>query len=188
MSIEHQEAERLATQLEAAAQSIRGAMKPPQRGVFLHRAKTGYTVCVDGFDLGLDTSWSDADALCKVIATRRPQGDEAGYGRGYHKGLPFGPSTQDDMNNTVALGISVGEHEDDRTSTVGTLAHVKLWDAINAFAVASGGRSDVTSGARMDAVAAIERAVEKYVIEVARKTQKDTAKKRALVVRPTNRT
>lgn len=105
--IEHQEAERLATLLEASARSIRDAIKPPQRGVFLHRAKTGYTVCVDGFDLGLDTSWGDAAALCQAIATRRPPGDEMGYGRNFHTGMPFGPSARDESNGTVTIGISV---------------------------------------------------------------------------------
>jgi hypothetical protein len=109
MSAENQEAERLAARLEAAARSIRDAMKPPQRGVFLHRAKMGYTVCVDGFDLGLDTSWSDADALCQAIATRRPPGDEKGYGVNFHWSTPFGMSARDHDKGTVTIGISVRE-------------------------------------------------------------------------------
>lgn len=113
MGIEHQEAERLAAQLETFARSIREATKPPQRGVFLHKAKLGYTVCVDGFDLGLDTSWTDANALCQAIATRRPPGDEAGYGLGFHRGLPFGSSSRDVENSTVTLGISAREQAED---------------------------------------------------------------------------
>lgn len=109
MGIEHQEAERLAARLETFARSIREAIKPSLRGVFLHRAKMGYTVCVDGFDLGLDTSWSDADALCQVIASRRPPGDEIGYGRNFHSGKPFGSSSRDVENDTVTFGISVRE-------------------------------------------------------------------------------
>ena len=109
MSIEHQEAEILATRLEAVARSIRDALKSSQCGVFLHRAKIGYTVCVDGFDLGLTTSWSDADSLCKAIATRRPPGDEAGYGKDFHSDTPFGVSSRDEPNATVTIGISVRE-------------------------------------------------------------------------------
>lgn len=109
MSVDHQEAERLAERLEDAARSIRNAIKPPQRGVFLHRAKVGYTVCVDGFDLGLETSWLEADALCRAIASRRVAGDEAGYGRFYNSGKPHGVSSQDSKNDTVTLGISVRE-------------------------------------------------------------------------------
>ncbi len=112
MSIEHQEAERLAARLETAARSIRDAIKPPQRGVYLHRAEMGYTVRVDGFDLGLNTSWADADALCRAIATRRPPGDERGYGRTLHNGLPFGSSSRDLVNGTVTIGISVREQDD----------------------------------------------------------------------------
>lgn len=106
-----QEAKRLADRLEFAAKAIREAIKPPQRGVFLHRAKMGYTVCVDGFDLGLDTGWSDADSLCKAIATRRPPGDEAGYGRNFHAGKPFGAAARN-IDNTVTLGISVRDQGD----------------------------------------------------------------------------
>lgn len=94
--LEHQEAERLAKRLEVVAQSIREAIKPPQRGVFLHKAKLGYTVCVDGFDLGLDTSWTDANALCEAIASRRPPGE-----------------SRDVENSTVTLGISVREQAGD---------------------------------------------------------------------------
>lgn len=112
MGIEQQGAERLAAQLECFARSIREAIKPPLRGVFLHRAKMGYTVCVDGFDLGLDTSLSDADALCKAIATRRPPGDERGYGRNYHTGKPFGAAARR-IDHTVTLGISVREQTED---------------------------------------------------------------------------
>jgi len=112
MGIEHQEAERLAARLEAAARSVRDAMKPPQRGVFLHRGKMGYTVVVDGFDLGIDTSWSDADALCQAIATRRPPGDEMGYGKHFHTGTPFGMSSRDKENSTITIGISVREQTD----------------------------------------------------------------------------
>lgn len=109
MGIEHQEAERLATCLEAAAKAVRGALKAPLRGVFLHRGKMGYTVCVDGFDLGLDTSWSDADALCQAIATRRPPGDARGYGVNFHSEVPFGVSSRNGENCTVTIGISVQE-------------------------------------------------------------------------------
>lgn len=52
-------------------------------------------------------------------------------------------------------------------TTPGTPAHVKLWDAINAFTVASGGRADATGGDRMDSVSAIERAIEERAIEMA---------------------
>lgn len=109
-----QEAKRLADRLEFAAKAIREAIKPPQRGVFLHRAKMGYTVCVDGFDLGLDTSWSDADALCQAIATRRLRGDEMGYGRDFHTEMPFGVSSRSDPDHTVTLGISVREPTKDQ--------------------------------------------------------------------------
>ncbi len=109
MSTDHQEAERLAARLEDAARSIRAAIKPPQRGMFLHRAKIGYTVCVDGFDLGLETCWSDADALCRAIASRRPVGDEAGYGRNFSSDMPIGMSSRDTKNDTVTLGISIRE-------------------------------------------------------------------------------
>lgn len=109
MGIEHQEAEKLAAQLEAAAKSVRAAMTPPQRGVFMIRGQMGYSVMVDGFDLGIDTSWSDANALCQVIATRRPPGDEMGYGIGFHTGTPFGISSRDTENSTVTIGISVQE-------------------------------------------------------------------------------
>lgn len=113
MSIEHQEAERLAARLEAAVKAVRDAMKPPQRGVYLNRGGMGYTVVVDGFNLGVDTSWSDADALCKVIATRRPPGDEMGYGRHYHTGTPFGMSSRDpNDSSTVTIGISVREESE----------------------------------------------------------------------------
>ena len=112
MGADHQEAERLAARLETFARSIREAIKPPQRGVFLHKAKLGYTVCVDGFDLGLDTSWSDADSLCKAIATRRPPGDEMGYGRSFHAGKPFGAAARN-IDNTITLGISVREQAED---------------------------------------------------------------------------
>jgi hypothetical protein len=115
MGIEQQEAERLAAQLERFARSIREAIKPPLRGVFLHRAKMGYTVCVDGFDLGLDTSWSDADSLCKAIATRRSPGDEIGYGVHFHTGRPFGSvaMVEKSIDATVTLGISVREQTED---------------------------------------------------------------------------
>lgn len=112
MGIEHQEAERLAAMLEAAARSVRDAMKPPQHGVFLHRGKMGYTVVVDGFDLGIDTSWSDANALCQIIATRRPRGDERGYGQHFHSETPFGVSSRDTSSCTVTLGISMREQDD----------------------------------------------------------------------------
>lgn len=98
-----QDAERLAVRLELAARSIRDAIKPPQRGVFLHRARMGYTVNVDGFDLGLDSSWSDIDALCKAIASRRPAGDEMGYGKIYDSGQPTGTRPPD----LALLGLSV---------------------------------------------------------------------------------
>lgn len=97
-----QDAERLATRLEIAARSIRDAIKPPPRGVFLHKARMGYTVNVDGFDLGLDTGWSDADALCKAIATRRPPGDEMGYGKHYDSSRPTGTRPPD----LAYLGLS----------------------------------------------------------------------------------
>lgn len=105
--VDFQEAERLAARLEAAARSIRDAAKPRQRGVFLHRSKAGYTVCVDGFDLGLDTSWSDADSLCRAIATRRPPGDEMGYGVRCHQDTPCGLSSRSEKDSTVTLGVSV---------------------------------------------------------------------------------
>lgn len=109
MGAEHQEVERLAARLEYAAKLIRESIKPPQRGVFLHKASIGYTVCVDGFDLGLNTSWSDANALCQAIATRRPPGDEMGYGRNYHTDTSMGVSVHSEANDTVTLGISVRE-------------------------------------------------------------------------------
>ena len=80
MGIEHQEAERLAAQLETFARSIREATKPPQRGVFLHKAKLGYTVCVDGL----------------------------GLGRNFHTGKPFGAAARN-IDDTVTLGISTRE-------------------------------------------------------------------------------
>jgi hypothetical protein len=98
-----QDAERLAARLEHAARSIRDSIKPPQRGVFLHRARMGHTVNVDGLDLGLDTSWSDADALCKAIATRRPPGDEMGYGKNYDSSRPTGTRPPD----LAYLGLSL---------------------------------------------------------------------------------
>lgn len=110
--LEYQEAERLAERLEAVARSIREAIKPPQRDVFLYKAKLGYTVCVDGFDLGLETSWTDADSLCKAIATRRPPGDAMGYGRNFHTGKPFGAAAKN-IDDTVTLGISVREQAED---------------------------------------------------------------------------
>ena len=112
MGIEHQEAERLAARLEAAARSLRSAMEPPQRGVFLVRSVIGYTVVVDGFNLGVNTSWSDANALCQAIATRRPPGDERGYGRHSHSETPSGLSSRNDTDHTVTLGISVREKTD----------------------------------------------------------------------------
>jgi hypothetical protein len=86
MGIDRQEAERLAARLEALCEVDSRGNQPPQRGVFLHRAKMGWTVCVDGFDLGLDTSWSDAESLRMAIATRRPPGDARGYGRPLSQG------------------------------------------------------------------------------------------------------
>lgn len=111
MGVEHQEVERFAARLETFARLIREAIKPFPRGVFLHRAKLGYTVCIDGFDLGLETGWSDADALCKAIATRRPPGDERGYGIYYHTGKSVG-AVAGSLDNTVTLGISVREQDD----------------------------------------------------------------------------
>lgn len=103
---DRQEAEALALRLEAAARSIRDALKGPVRGVHLHKAAMGYTVNVDGFDLGIDTSWSDANALCQAIATRRPPGDTSGYGVNFHREKPFGISLRDVEANTVTIGIS----------------------------------------------------------------------------------
>lgn len=112
MSIECQEAERLAVQLEVAAKAVRAAIKPSQHGVFLNKGPIGYAVVVDGFDLGVDTSRSDADALCMAIATRRPPGDEMGYGQHYHSGTPRGMSSRDPYDSsTVTIGISVREKE-----------------------------------------------------------------------------
>lgn len=51
-------------------------------------------------------------------------------------------------------------------SIVGSAIHVKLWDAINAFVVASGGRADAGGGPRMDAVVAVERAIEERAVEI----------------------
>ena len=104
---DRQEAEVLAAHLESAARALRNAVKGAPRGVHLHRAKIGYTVNVDGLDLGLETGWSDADALCQAIATRRPKGDESGYGVNFHHGTPFGVSSRGE--NTVTLGVSVLE-------------------------------------------------------------------------------
>jgi hypothetical protein len=59
-------------------------------------------VNIDGFDLGIDTSWSDADALCKAIATRRPPGDAMGYGKSYDSSRPTGTRPPD----LAYLGLS----------------------------------------------------------------------------------
>lgn len=97
-----QEAERLARRLESAAKSIRDALKPPKRGVFLYRALVGYTINVDGLDLGMDIPRADADALCKVIASRRPPGDDIGYGVYYDRDKLVGYTTE-----AVTLSVSL---------------------------------------------------------------------------------
>ena len=55
---------------------------------------------------------------------------------------------------------------------IGSAAHVELWDAINAFTVASGGRDDAKSVARMEAAGRIDRAVEARARELARNGKK----------------
>lgn len=56
------------------------------RGVFIERARFGYTVVVDGRALPLELSWSNADGLAHVIARLRGPGDGRGYARCRHPG------------------------------------------------------------------------------------------------------
>lgn len=63
---------------------------------------------------------------------------------------------------SVAAGLALlepAEQPAERRVRVGSPEHVALWDAINAFAVASGGRADAINGARMDAVVRVEHAL-----------------------------
>ena len=88
-------------------------VEPPPRGVLLVKSTHGYDVQVDGRPLGMDTSWLDADRLCKAIATRRPAGETVGYGKNYHTGLPFGTTTPD-LDDVVQLGVSMREYKEDK--------------------------------------------------------------------------
>lgn len=98
--------------LRAQAAALEATLvAPPPRGVLLVKSVHGYDAQIDGRPLGMDTSWSDADRLCKAIATRRPAGETVGYGKNYHRGLPFGATTPD-PDDVVQLGVSVREYKE----------------------------------------------------------------------------
>lgn len=59
-----------------------------RHGVFLIRATHGCDVEVDGKPLGMQASWSDANDIAKLIASRR-EPDLQGYGRNYNNNHPL---------------------------------------------------------------------------------------------------
>jgi hypothetical protein len=52
--------------------------------VYLIKSKLGYSVEVDGFDLGLEVAWTEAEMLCKAVASGRPS-EKTGFGSVYNR-------------------------------------------------------------------------------------------------------